>query len=234
MVEAASNASRMVDLITAISTYRFSNALIPIGHPFEWLNAFDPDELRALLAEVHASFHRAASAEIPWDDFAVVLHEWHESAIAIRSQALAAAFSAPAAEVPLAQPPPVPGRFRRQCLKCRWPYRPKRRDRVNRAWQDPIRTAGENAAKWYQHLCATPMVPRPRRIFPLRGKRYQGAWEYEVAGGKRIFYVPDVALRKVTVHYVGPHLDPAPRPLAAASLLFYFPSRARASRSHVS
>jgi hypothetical protein len=77
---------------------------IPIEHAFEWLNAFDIDEIRTFLAEAHAAFRRAADAEISWDDFEAVLHEWHESAKAIRSDALAAAFSAPSEEVPLTQP----------------------------------------------------------------------------------------------------------------------------------
>lgn len=104
MVEAASNARLLVDLVMAISRYRLADAQIPIGHAFEWLNAFDIDELRALLTEAHGSFHRAADSEIPWDDFEAVLHEWHASATAIRSDALAAAFSAPIEEVPLTQP----------------------------------------------------------------------------------------------------------------------------------
>jgi hypothetical protein len=39
-----------------------------------------------------------------WNDFEAVLHEWHESAIALRSDTLAAAFAAPAGEVPLTPP----------------------------------------------------------------------------------------------------------------------------------
>ncbi len=101
MVEAASNAKRMVDLVTAISTYRLAHSQVPIGHAFEWLNAFDIDESRDLLTEAYAAFRRAADAETSWDDFEAVLHEWHESSIGIRSDALAAAFSAPGEEVPL-------------------------------------------------------------------------------------------------------------------------------------
>jgi len=104
MVEAASNGRLMVDLVTALSTYSLANEQIPIGHAFEWLNAFDTDELKALLSEVHLSFRRAADAEISWDDFEAVVHEWHESAIAARSAVLASAFSAPNEEVPLTQP----------------------------------------------------------------------------------------------------------------------------------
>jgi hypothetical protein len=103
MVAAAANAKLMVDLVTAISTYGLANAQIPIGHTFEWLNAFDIDELRTLQAEVHESFRRAADAEVSWDSFEAVLHEWHESAIAIRSDALKAAFSARSQETPLTQ-----------------------------------------------------------------------------------------------------------------------------------
>jgi len=104
MVEAASNARLMVDLVAAISTYRLVGSDIPIGHAFEWLNAFDLDEIKALQAEVHMSFRRAADAEISWDGFEAVLHEWHESAIAIRSDRLAAAFSGPGEEVQLTKP----------------------------------------------------------------------------------------------------------------------------------
>ena len=104
MVEAASNARRMVDLVTAVSTYKQAGAPVPVGHPFEWLNSFDVDELRDLLTEVHGVFRRAADAEISWGDFEAAIHEWHESAIALRSEALTAAFATPTGEVPLTEP----------------------------------------------------------------------------------------------------------------------------------
>jgi hypothetical protein len=104
MVEATSNARLMVDLVTAISTYPLANAQIPIGHAFEWLNAFDTDELRTLLTEMHLSFRHTADAETSLDDFRALLSEWHESALAFRSDALAAAFSEPSEEVQLTQP----------------------------------------------------------------------------------------------------------------------------------
>jgi hypothetical protein len=104
MMEAASNGRLMVDLVTAVSTYRQAGAPVPVGHPFEWLNAFDREELRELLTEMNGVFRRATDAEISWRDFDAALHEWHESAIALRSEALAAAFAAPTGEVPLTQP----------------------------------------------------------------------------------------------------------------------------------
>ena len=108
MVEAASNGRRMVDLLTTISTYSLANAQIPIGHVFEWLNAFDASELGCFQAEVHKSFLRAADGETSWDNFEAVIHEWHESAIAIRSDRLAAAFSEPGEEDLLTPPALTP------------------------------------------------------------------------------------------------------------------------------
>lgn len=104
MVEAASNARQMVDLVTAISQYKQAGKDVPAGHAFEWLNAFDMAELGDLFAEAYQAFHHASDGAISWDDFEAVLHEWHESAIAVRSEALATAFSAPNGEVPLTQP----------------------------------------------------------------------------------------------------------------------------------
>jgi hypothetical protein len=104
LVEAASHAGRMVDLVTAISTYRQVSNDIPAGHAFEWLNAFDMDDLKTLLAEVYGAFRAARAFEAEWDDFEAVLHEWHESAIAVRRETLAAAFAATMEEVPLTRP----------------------------------------------------------------------------------------------------------------------------------
>lgn len=85
-------------------------------------------------------------------------------------------------------------------------------ERVKRGWQELIKTAEASAAKCYDYLRRTQMVIRPRRIFPLRGKRYAGAWEYELTGGDRVFYIPDRKVKKVTVYYAGPHPKSAPVP----------------------
>jgi len=50
IVESALKAMLTVDLVTVISTYSLAGAQIPIGHAFEWLNAFDLEETRTLLA----------------------------------------------------------------------------------------------------------------------------------------------------------------------------------------
>jgi hypothetical protein len=69
-----------------------------------WLKAFDPDELEQFFTEVQKAFHKAHVGEDSWDEFEAVLHEWHESALAIVSTELAEAFAAEAEEIPLTEP----------------------------------------------------------------------------------------------------------------------------------
>ena len=85
--------------------------------------------------------------------------------------------------------------------------------RVNRGWEKLIARHPENTRKCYQFLRLTPMKRWPGRIFPLKGKAYKGAWEYELTKGDRIFYVPDKNNQKVVVYYAGKHpKNQSPRP----------------------
>lgn len=84
--------------------------------------------------------------------------------------------------------------------------------RVNRDWEALMLRAPENTRRCYQDLCTAPMVRKPKRVFPLKGKLYKGAWEYEVTGSDRVFYVPDEDKRKVLVYYAGTHPKSAPFP----------------------
>jgi hypothetical protein len=84
--------------------------------------------------------------------------------------------------------------------------------RVNRDWELLLSRAPENARRCYEDLCTAPMIRKPKRVFPLKGKRYKGAWEYEVTKGDRVFYVPDAQQRKVVVYYAGEHPKNAPVP----------------------
>ena len=74
-----------------------------------------------------------------------------------------------------------------------------RNERVNRKWEQIINRAPENALRWYRYLRQRPMARYPKRVFPLLGSIYQGAWECEVTGGDRLFYVPDESNLKVDV-----------------------------------
>ncbi|NMF65120.1 hypothetical protein DP113_28140 [Brasilonema octagenarum UFV-E1] len=84
--------------------------------------------------------------------------------------------------------------------------------RVNRDWELLLSRAPENATRCYEDLSTAPMTRKPGRVFPLKGKRYKGAWEYEVTKGDRGFYVPDAQQQKVVVYYAGEHPKNAPLP----------------------
>ncbi len=84
--------------------------------------------------------------------------------------------------------------------------------RVNRDWERLIQKHPENSRRCYNDLRKAPTTRQPGRVFPLKGKKYQGVWEYEVTGGDRVFYIPDENQLKVVVFYAGKHIQPAPIP----------------------
>jgi hypothetical protein len=84
--------------------------------------------------------------------------------------------------------------------------------RVNRDWEALIQRNPENARRCYKDLQTAPITRQLGRVFPLKGKKYRGVWEYEVTGGDRVFYVPDETQLKVVVFYAGKHIQPAPTP----------------------
>lgn len=72
-------------------------------HPYGWLKAFDTEELNELVTEIVDTLRRCSDTG-DWDMLDAVIHEWHESALAIESSELAVAFSDQLNEVPLTQP----------------------------------------------------------------------------------------------------------------------------------
>lgn len=77
--------------------------------------------------------------------------------------------------------------------------------RVVKNWRELVLSCPENAIRCYQHLSQNPMQRSRGRIFPLRGKKFKGAWEYEITGAERVFYVPLPDEKKVVVYYAGKH-----------------------------
>jgi hypothetical protein len=73
--------------------------------PYGWLMAFDVDEIQELVAEVLGAFRNAPIVADGWEELDAVIHEWHESAIAILSDDLATAFTDETEEIPLSKPP---------------------------------------------------------------------------------------------------------------------------------
>jgi hypothetical protein len=84
--------------------------------------------------------------------------------------------------------------------------------RINKTWEELIRQAPENCQRCYRHLARQPLQRLPGRVFPLKGKKYKGAWEFEVTSGDRVFYVPDIDRQIVVVYYAGKHPNVAPFP----------------------
>lgn len=80
--------------------------------------------------------------------------------------------------------------------------------KVNKSWEQIIYRSPKDAARCYKWLCENPMQRLSGRVYPLRGKKYKGAWEFEVTGGDRVYYVPNPDERKVVVYFAGPHPNP--------------------------
>jgi len=82
--------------------------------------------------------------------------------------------------------------------------------RAEKGWAELCEKAPENMKRCEERLETKPMERVSGRVFPLMGKRYAGAWEYEVTGSDRVFYIPDPTEKTVLVYYAGKHLKPAP------------------------
>ncbi|OUL36224.1 hypothetical protein BV372_08440 [Nostoc sp. T09] len=77
---------------------------IGFEHPYGWLSVFDSDELQEFIKELSKAFRLVDSSTTAWEMIDAIIHEWHESAIAISSPELAAAFNDETDEILLTQP----------------------------------------------------------------------------------------------------------------------------------
>ena len=103
IVSDAAHTKQFVELITSAL---LPNPCLEATHPFGWLRAFDRDELQQFVTEVLAAYRKAELCAEGWEEFEAIVHEWHESAIAILSEDLADAWASPAEEMPLTPPSP--------------------------------------------------------------------------------------------------------------------------------
>jgi hypothetical protein len=83
---------------------------------------------------------------------------------------------------------------------------------VVKGWIVLCQTLPGNCARCYDWLSRNLTQAIPRRCYPLRHKRYAGAWCYEVGSGERIYYRPLVEVNEVIVYYAGPHPVKVPYP----------------------
>jgi len=85
--------------------------------------------------------------------------------------------------------------------------------RVQKSWEKMMNRVPESLERCLEDLCTQPMQRYPKRVFPLKRRPYKGAWEYEVTGGDRVYYVPNPETRQVIVYYADVHPNPpSPKP----------------------
>jgi purine nucleoside permease len=96
-------AQKIVEMFHALELMRSGSAIDP-ANEFEWISAFTLDDLMDMAREVYSAYARAASREAPTAQVDALIHEWQESAWALRSADVRAAFDATADEVPATEP----------------------------------------------------------------------------------------------------------------------------------
>jgi hypothetical protein len=96
-------AQQVLDLLHAIDRVRSGASLDP-AEEFEWITAFELADLKDMADELYATYAKVRSGEVPLDELDAVFHEWQESAWAVRSPGLRAAFEAASDEVTLTEP----------------------------------------------------------------------------------------------------------------------------------
>lgn len=102
LVKASAQTGVVVEMINV--AYRLCQGdKIGSEHPYGWLKVFDTEELNGLVLEIFDAFRRCSDTG-GWEMLDAVIHEWHESALAIESPELAVAFNEELDEVPLTQP----------------------------------------------------------------------------------------------------------------------------------
>lgn len=77
---------------------------ISAEHPCGWLGVFDSEDLQDFVAEINDAYQSTSMSDEAWTELQAIIHEWHESALAISSPEIAAAFNAESDEVPLTKP----------------------------------------------------------------------------------------------------------------------------------
>lgn len=103
LVKTATQSKTVFELLTVAFSLLLGKE-IGFENPYGWLRVFDSDDLQDFIKEVSEAFRLIDSSSTTWNMIDAIIHEWHESAIAIASPELAAAFSDEIDEVPLTQP----------------------------------------------------------------------------------------------------------------------------------
>lgn len=103
LVKAVKHSDSLFESLT-VAILLLTGKEIGYEHPFGWLSVFDSDDLQEFIKEVTTAYRLINCQTRSWDNIGAIIHEWHESAIAIQSTELAIAFSDEFDEVPLTNP----------------------------------------------------------------------------------------------------------------------------------
>lgn len=103
LVKAATQSKAVFEALTIAFSLLLGKE-IGFEHPYGWLSVFDSDNLQEFINELSEAFRLIDASSTAWEMIDALIHEWHESAIAITSPELAEAFSAETDEVSLKSP----------------------------------------------------------------------------------------------------------------------------------
>jgi len=96
-------AQQVLDLLHAIDRVRSGAGSDPADQ-FDWITAFGPADLQEMADELYAAYAKIRSGEVPADELDAIIHEWQETAWAVRNPSLRTAFRAAPDEVVLTEP----------------------------------------------------------------------------------------------------------------------------------
>ncbi len=91
-VKAAQRSKEIVELLSTAFRLLLKQK-IGIEHPYSWLGVFDAEELNEFIDEVTRAYRLVDLYEKAWDELDAIIHEWHESALAISNPEFEAAFN---------------------------------------------------------------------------------------------------------------------------------------------
>jgi hypothetical protein len=91
-VNAAQQSRETLELINAAFRLLL-NQKTEIEYPYNWLKVFDTEELNELIDEVMTAYRSVDLHKKAWHELEAIIHEWHESALAIANPELETAFS---------------------------------------------------------------------------------------------------------------------------------------------
>ncbi|NJL42472.1 MAG: hypothetical protein HC856_10555 [Pseudanabaena sp. RU_4_16] len=92
LVKTAQHSREIVELLNT-AFHLLLKRKIDADRPYAWLGVFDADELNEFIDEVMTAYRSIDQHEQAWYELDAVIHEWHESALAISNPELEAAFS---------------------------------------------------------------------------------------------------------------------------------------------